>query len=68
LVLQFCHFSTVFYNCFSSGNKRKGKTVNSSGPKAARTAQSGGKSARALAILHRGPRVSVYLRTNSFTV
>jgi hypothetical protein len=31
LVSQFYHFSTVFYNCFGSGDKRKRKQMNSIG-------------------------------------
>jgi hypothetical protein len=49
LVSQFYHFSTFFYNYFSSGNKRKGKPVNSTRPEVAHTAQSSEKTGRARA-------------------
>jgi hypothetical protein len=49
LVSQFSHFSIIFYNYFSSGNKRKGKPVNSTGPEIAHTAQSSEKTGRARA-------------------
>jgi hypothetical protein len=50
LVSQFYHFSTIFYNCFGSGIKRKGKPVNSTRPKAAHTAQQHRKRAPAPAL------------------